>query len=578
VLTRRRLLVGLLAIVVVAVVYTGWQTSRVHGELTQAEDAAQRLRASIGSGDKAERSSALGDLRLAAAAAHDHSDGPWWSLLSHLPLVGDDVTGIRALSSSLDAVATEGIQPLADAVDGLDGISTDGKVDLQTVASLQDPVERSAEAFRAADADVSTLDSSGYAGFLKMRFDDYVDDIARLERGVRMAANATAVLPDVLGAAGPRNYLLVFQNNAEIRATGGLPGAWALVHAEDGRLTIEQQGTGSGDFPRLDEPVIALTPEEDAVYSDLMGTFFLDANFTPDYPRAAELWRARWERDYAPTTVDGVLSLDPVSLSYLLRGTGPVEVGDVTLTADNAIQELLNEPYLTLDNTAQDAFFATAAKNIFDALTGDAVTPVEVVKALAQAAQEGRFLMASYDDAVEPALADSPVQGALAADDGTDPHVQIGLVDATGSKMSYYMRYRARVSSQSCADGVQSLLGSMTLDQSISAAAASQLPVSVTGPGTFGTSRGLQTVVVRIYSPTGGSLGPIRIDGATIDYEPEPLNGRQVATILTQLDGPDDVVVNWTMTTGAGQTGDGSTGVTPGVTGGSKASSFASSC
>jgi len=577
VLTRRRITLGLLAIIVVGVAFTAWQLWRVQRDLTAANDAAERLRSSIDTDDVPTRRAALGDLRTSAAAAHDHSDGAWWGLLTHLPVVGDDVTGIRALSASLDTVAAGGIQPLADAVDDLDGISTGGAVDLDTVTALQQPMSQASRAFGEARADVADLDTSGYAGFLKTRFDDYVDDITTYDRGVRSAAKATSVLPDMLGSAGPRNYLLVFQNNAEIRSTGGLPGSWALLHAEDGRLSIEQQGAGSA-FARLDKPVVPLTKEEDAVYSDLLGVFFLDANFTPDFPRAAELWKARWEGDYPGTTLDGVMTLDPVALSYLLRGTGPVAYRGTTLTADNAVDQLLSQSYLTLDVAAQDVYFAGAAKAIFDAATGPIASPLEFVRGMSRAADEGRFRLASYDDPVEEALATSTVRGALADDDGTDPHVEITLNDATGSKMSYYLRYQARVTARSCTQDSQSLLGSMTLSQTITSAMAAQLPDYVNGAGVYGTAPGLQTVAVRIYSPTGGTLGDITLDGEKVTYEAQPLENRQVATLLVQLDGSDDVVVNWSMTTAAGQSGAGTVGVTPSVVAGSKDSTFRSAC
>ena len=72
----------------------------------------------------------------------------------------------------------------------------------------------------------------------------------------------------MVGADGPRDYLLVFQNNAEIRATGGLPGAWARVHAQDGKLTIVEQGAG-GDFGERATPVLALSKPERAVYGQV---------------------------------------------------------------------------------------------------------------------------------------------------------------------------------------------------------------------------------------------------------------------------------------------------------------------
>ena len=45
----------------------------------------------------------------------------------------------------------------------------------------------------------------------------------------------------MLGSDGPRHYLLVVQNNAEIRSTGGLPGSFMILNAEDGKLSLGTQ-------------------------------------------------------------------------------------------------------------------------------------------------------------------------------------------------------------------------------------------------------------------------------------------------------------------------------------------------
>ena len=82
----------------------------------------------------------------------------------------------------------------------------------------------------------------------------------------------------------------------------------------------------------------------------------------------------------------GVISLDVVAMSYLLEGVGPVQVGDVTLTSDNAVEMLLNRPYLELDPARQDAFFALAAKTVFESLTGDVAAPRDFFAGLSRAA------------------------------------------------------------------------------------------------------------------------------------------------------------------------------------------------
>ena len=76
-------------------------------------------------------------------------------------------------------------------------------------------------------------------------------------------------------------------------------------------------------------------------------------------------------------------------MSYLLAGTGPVDVGDgLTLTSENVVSELLSRPYLELAPTAQDELFRIAARAIFDASTRKLVDPVGFVRGVGRAVDE----------------------------------------------------------------------------------------------------------------------------------------------------------------------------------------------
>jgi len=67
-----------------------------------------------------------------------------------------------------------------------------------------------------------------------------------------------------------------------------------------------------------------------------------DVNLSPDFPTAAALF-AKMYTGRTGTAVDGVVAIDPVALSYLLEGTGPVDVGDgVVLTSDTVVPVLLS--------------------------------------------------------------------------------------------------------------------------------------------------------------------------------------------------------------------------------------------
>ena len=65
-------------------------------------------------------------------------------------------------------------------------------------------------------------------------------------------------MPSMLGANGTRRYLLLVQNNAEIRPTGGIAGSFAILKADKGKLSMGKQGSIQDLLPFAD-PVLPMT-------------------------------------------------------------------------------------------------------------------------------------------------------------------------------------------------------------------------------------------------------------------------------------------------------------------------------
>jgi hypothetical protein len=173
------------------------------------------------------------------------------------------------------------------------------------------------------------------------------------------------------------------------------------------------------------------------------------------------------------------------------------------------------------------------------------------------------------------------VLGELPKGDDETPYVDIGVNDATGSKMSYYLRFRAEIEPRSCADDRQQVAGSMILRQAISPGDAARLPESVTGGGKYGTEPGTQLVPVRIYGPVGGTITDITLDGQDfqrVEKGDVEIGDRPVVTIPVLIATRDDVVITWSMETGPGQTADGRLGMTPGVLPGNNDAVFETAC
>lgn len=132
-----------------------------------------------------------------------------------------------------------------------------------------------------------------------------------------------------------KRYLVVFQNNAEMRATGGFIGSYALLDVQDGKIkNIEIPKGGAYDTEGgLKETIIA--PEPLQLVNPLW--HFWDANWWPDWPTSAEKLEWFYEKSGGPT-VDGVIALTPTVLERMLEVIGPVDLTEkygVIITAEN---------------------------------------------------------------------------------------------------------------------------------------------------------------------------------------------------------------------------------------------------
>lgn len=569
------LVVGI--VVVLAAAWVGWRAWQVNTDLTAAVDAVDDLRAAAEAGDTAGMDAAIDRLADASASADARTSGPTWSALTRLPVLGDDARGIRVVSSVAHDLAVDGARPLVDVSDGLDELlPRNGQVSLDALVTLQQPVAQAAESLARAEAALADEDPSRFVMRLRDQYRDLAAEVRDTHHALSSASTAVDVLPTMLGADGPRNYLLVFQNNAEIRATGGLPGSAALIAADNGRIELTRQAAGSSMSSQT-RPVLPMTEAEDTLFTDLLGRYFVNANMTPDFPRTASLMQAWWQSEYGDR-IDGVLSIDPVALSYILAVTGPVQVGDVSLTADNVVDELLHGVYLRYeDPAAQDAFFQQVARGAFDQILGGADDPQGLLRALARGADQSRLHVHSFDEAEQVALTGTVVAGELVTDGSRDPQVTVALNDSTGAKMSYFLRYDVDVQATSCGDDVQTYAGSAVLESTARADAA-QLPDYITGAGLFGADPGTQFVNLNIFAPAGGSVSDLRVSSTKVSPAVVDFDGRPADTVAVQLEPGQKVRVSWRMTSGSGQTGATEVSVTPGIEDRAYSSTAPSAC
>jgi hypothetical protein len=225
-----------------------------------------------------------------------------------------------------------------------------------------------------------------------------------------------------------------------------------------------------------------------------------------------------WEERY-----DGVVTVDPVALGYVLGGLGPVSIGDgMVINQGNAATTLLHGIYIKYPNqpARQDDAFELAARRSFDALTSGRGNSVLAIRGLVQGVQERRIMLWARDRAEQASIRTGGISGALSTD-RRKPEVGFFVNDAGGWKITYYLQSTIKLDPQECAkDGSQlfKLTGTLRSDAPQS---ARRLPISITGQGRY-VRPGEMRVHALIMGPRGGRITAMRVDGS-----PAPVGGAE---------------------------------------------------
>ena len=542
---RRRRIVGwgLVGLVALAVVFGTWVGVRgllAKAALEEAVPLASAISAQILEGDSAGAKTTFEHLSAVADTAATLTSDPMWRAVELVPVLGGNLTAGREAAAVVRDVTSEGIGPIVEltsTINVTDFKPVGGAIALQPILDAQAPIAAASSALRGAAERAQAIDTKGTISVV-------TNAVSTLQKVVTQAANtadsldrAIALLPPMLGADGERNVLLMFQNPAELRAGGGLVGAFALLHAQDGRIELTRQARAT-DFPRFPAPVIELPTETQGLYGGaLTATYMGNITMAPQFPLSGALAKEMWRQHFG-VEIDDVLAIDPVALSYILRATGPITLatGDV-LTSANAVQLLLTDVYTRYTEPAQqDLFFAAAASSVFDAVTRGHLDPAALVSALAQSGEERRILLWSSHQAEEERLATTTLAGNLPTSDATTQRFGVYLNDATGSKMGPYLNTVIGVGQVVCRqDGRPHYGVQLTLTNTAPADAADTLSDSITGPGTYGVAQGNIAVVVSVYGPAGSdNLGMTR-QGQKIPHHPAADSGYPVSAILIEL-------------------------------------------
>ncbi|MBW8761787.1 MAG: DUF4012 domain-containing protein [Microbacterium sp.] len=493
---------GLLLLVIIGGVWIGVRGILAYQHLDNARTSAAGAAEVLA--DPAKAPALIERISVDTSAARVLTDDIIWRAGEQLPWIGPQLAAVSTVSSALDDVASHALDPLATVAStfSLDSIRPqNGAIDVSLFADIAPAALSSTEALDNARDDIAGIDTTVLLGPVRDAVAQVSGLVTEAYTGVDAVRRASTLMPAMLGADGPRDYLIVFQNNAEWRSLGGIVGAMLQLHTDNGRLTLTAQGS-SEDFPAYEATVMPLSSEEEQIFGAQPARWVQNVTQIPDFTRGAPIAREMWLREKG-VDVDGVISLDPVALSYVLEATGPVSLptGD-TLTSANAVDLLLNGVYQRYEQPReQDAFFAAAASAVFASLTSGTASPSDLLSSMARAGYENRLLLWSADAAEQAVLDGTSLQGALPETDAEVTSFGVYANDATASKMDYYQSLET-VTTWCGADR-----GQLTVTiRNDAPSDAANLPTYITGGGSHGVPPGEIKTVTYVYLPQDSTL------------------------------------------------------------------------
>ncbi|MBL7155461.1 MAG: DUF4012 domain-containing protein [Candidatus Portnoybacteria bacterium] len=246
---------------------------------------------------------------------------------SHLVKVGENLA--QAGQNLASAINSFSLNNLFSLISHKEGSLTD------LMAVNQDNLIQALVRIRLAQEELTQVKVESLPANIQAAVISLEEKLPLVEEILSQAKDYSTALLSILGQDNPRQYLLIFQNNSELRATGGFIGTYGLLTFFQGAIKdLFIEGIYNIDG-QLREKIIPPQPIQKISTTWSMH----DANWFADFPTSAEKVAWFYEKTGGPT-VDGVISLTPTVIERLMKLTGPLAMPayDLTLTAENFVE------------------------------------------------------------------------------------------------------------------------------------------------------------------------------------------------------------------------------------------------
>jgi hypothetical protein len=517
-LTRHRILAATILLAIAGVAATSrtvWQADHVSDLLTQLRSDGQRLQAQLRGSDLTGAALTTRRLRETADRARSMTSGPGWAVAGVIPGIGRDVQAVRAATTGISEIL-DAAEPLESELPRLDPRAqraAGGRIDVEALARAAATLPAISHAVNVAHTRLQLVDPLPLQASVGDGVRALQSALGQLRGPLDGAATVLDVVPTMLGATGPQNYVVLLQQDAEARGTGGLVGSFAVVRASQGQLTLLQAQSRTVLQNGTPIPSTSLPEGLQALWGKDL-TEWAGLNLSPHFPWTGQLVAAGWAAQHRTPEVDYVVGMDEYVVAALLAGTGPVTVDGITLTSANAPTVLSRDIYARFSDPARiDRVAAGLVQEVFGRISTGRFSLAPIVTAMTEPVQQRRLTIWAADRAVQSRLETLTIGGALP--DTAGPFAMAVVNNGGGNKLDAYLKVDTTYDPGPCDQNVR--LGHITVTLT-NTAPRKGLPSYVSVRTDLADQHkpnpvvGSNRLILDVYGPVGASSPLVTLD------------------------------------------------------------------
>jgi len=486
--------------------------------LQNTVNEVESLQKAAASKDFAALSEGLGKAADAIAMADSAAKDPVVQLTTFLPFIGQDIKAASVVASD-GRLVLQGAQDVSAITGQLikAGIGKKPLTDTTLVSSLRDGMSAMNLAVQKLNSDLAQIDAAELNFGLDAKVASAKENVAALANASARITPIIQVGTIVLEQPGQKRWFVAIQNLSELRGTGGITGAYAILKTNNGKVQLEEYGSDK-TLLKMGRINYKSYPED---IRDIWGVDLADwrdINASAHAPYAAKLLADGWQQ-HRGERVDGVLFVGQGIVSELSGAVGAIEVRGVQVTPENVIDFLSKDIYAKFTNVAtKDAVVGEIAKEMFSRLVAGKVSAGGFLKSAAADPTGDRMMAWSSDKSIQQNFAKYQVSGEVSQQFGSN--VLVTVNNAGGNKLDAYTNikidYLLGVCNFDTFTGYQGRKSRVTVEISNNAP-KSGLPayVDLRLDDNFGDPRpkGSNRELVTIYGPVGSEAETITVNG-----------------------------------------------------------------